>query len=351
MSARELPRPAGPHIVGSDIFEINDSSRTSHILSQERGRKIIIKFWYPANPSAVHNCEREQLWEQLRTESYMPGFAKLLLRRAMKTETNSYRRAPYAANFGTPRVLIYNHGLISFASENTMLMEHLASQGYTLVSLQHKEQLAEIQALKRKQPEREKKEQALLQKQIQAAKGNERAELSKRYFEIASNTNRIVSARTADVEHVVKSLKALLGLLSAFGDIRDPEIVGVLGFSLGGAVATEYSKQNTDIGCAVNIDGGIYGKKLDLPITCPYLMLYSQQNSGSNDRSLITSGNTWIRNETIPDTKHLNFHDIASIYPILRLLKVVGKADPADVLKRRNQLIADVVSNVETVGA
>jgi hypothetical protein len=80
-------------------------------------------------------------------------------------------------------------------------------------------------------------------------------------------------------------------------------------------------------------------------------MLYSQQNSGSNDRSLITSGNTWIRSETIPDTKHLNFHDIASIYPILRLLKVVGKANQVDVLKRRNQLIADVVSNVETVGA
>jgi dienelactone hydrolase len=351
MSARKLPEPPGPHIVGSDIFEINDSSRTSHILRQERGRKIIIKFWYPANPSAVHNCEREQLWEQLRTESHIPGFAKLLLRRAMKTETNSYRRAPYAANFGTPRVLIYNHGLISFASENTMLMEHLASQGYTLVSLQHKEQLAEIQALKRNQPEREKKEQDLLQKQIQAAKGNERAELSKRYFEIASNTNHIVSARTADVEHVVKSLKALLGLLSAFGDVRDPEILGVLGFSLGGAVATEYSKQNTEISCAVNIDGGIYGEKLDLPITCPYLMLYSQQNSGSNDRSLITGGNTWIRSETIPDTKHLNFHDIASIYPILRLLKVVGKANPVDVLKRRNQLIADVVSNVETVGA
>jgi hypothetical protein len=185
MSTRELPEPSGPHIAGTDICEINDSSRTSHVLSQERGRKIIIKFWYPANPSAVHNCKREQLWEQLCVESSMPGFAKLLLRHAMKTKTNSYYRASYAADFGTPRVLIYNHGLISFASENTMLMEHLASQGYTVVSLQHKEQLAEFQALKRKQPEREKKEQGLLQKQIQIAKGNEKAELSRRYFEMA----------------------------------------------------------------------------------------------------------------------------------------------------------------------
>ena len=232
-----------------------------------------------------------------------------------------------------------------------MLMEHLASQGYTIVSLQHKEQLAELQALKRKHSEHEKKEQDLLQKQIQAATGIERAELSRRYFEIASNTNRIVSARTADVEHVVKSLKILLSSLSAFGDARDPQILGVLGLSLGGAVTTEYCKQNTDISCAVNIDGGIYGEKLDIPITCPYLMLYSQQNSGSNDLSLTTSGNSWMRNETIPDTKHSNFHDIAFIYPILRLLKVVGKANPADVLKRRNQLIAEFVSNVETVGA
>ena len=129
------------------------------------------------------------------------------------------------------------------------------------------------------------------------------------------------------------------------------EIVGVLGLSLGGAVATEYSRQNTEIRCIVNMDGGIYGEKLDIPITCPYLMLYSQQNSGSNDLALNTDGNTWIRNETIPDTKHLNFHDIAAIYPILRLLKIVGKANPADVLTKRNQLIADFVSNVATVGA
>jgi dienelactone hydrolase len=268
----------------------------------------------------------------------------------MKTETNSYRRAPYAANFRAPRVLIYNHGLISFASENTMLMEHLASQGYTVVSLQHKEQLAELQALKRKLPKQEKREQDLLQKQIQAATCNERAELSRRYFEIASSANHIVSARTGDVEHVVKSLKTLLGSLSAFGDARDPEILGALGLSLGGAVATEYSKQNNDISCAVNIDGGIYGEMLDVPITCPYLMLYSQQNCDSNGLSLTTNGNAWIRNETIPDTKHLNFHDVASIYPILSLLKIVGKANPADVLQRRNQLISDFVSNVETAG-
>ena len=221
----------------------------------------------------------------------------------------------------------------------------------SIISLQHKEQLAELQALQRKQPEHEKREQDLLQKQIQAAKGNERAALSRRYFEIASNSNRIVAARTADVEFVIKNLKTLLGSLSVFGEARDPEIVGVLGLSLGGAVATEYARQNTNISCAVNIDGGIYGEKLDIPITCPYLMLYSQQNSGSNDLALTTNGNTWIRNVTIPDTKHLNFHDIAAIYPILRWLRVVGKANPAGVLRKRNQLIADFVSHVQTAGA
>ena len=67
----------------------------------------------------------------------MPGVAKLLLRPAMKVLTSSYHDAPYAPPAGAPRILIYSHGLISFASENSMLMEHLASRGYVVIALQH----------------------------------------------------------------------------------------------------------------------------------------------------------------------------------------------------------------------
>ena len=161
---RQLPSPGGPHPVGSATCEITDSSRTSHLLSQDLGRKMFIKCWYPVSETARDTCRQERLWEQLRDEPNMPGFAKLLLWPAMKVMTNSYRDAPYATRLGSPRVLIYSHGLISFASENSMLMEHLASHGYLVIALQHVDQLAELRGLQRSQPQGEKQEQARLQR-------------------------------------------------------------------------------------------------------------------------------------------------------------------------------------------
>ena len=144
-----LPSPGGPYLVGSSTCELTDSSRASHLLSRDRGRRLLVKCWYPASETARETCRRERLWEQLRVEPNMPGVAKLLLRPAMKVLTNSYCDAPYATRIGAARILIYGHGLVSFASENSRLMEHLASRGYVVIALQHVEQLAEFRELQK----------------------------------------------------------------------------------------------------------------------------------------------------------------------------------------------------------
>jgi len=272
----------------------------------------------------------------------MPGFAKLLLWPAMKVMTNSYRDAPYATRLGSPRVLIYSHGLISFASENSMLMEYLASHGYLVIALQHVDQLAELRGLQRSQPQGEKQEQARLQRKLKASSVSERAGLSKEYFRIASNTNRIVSGRCVDVEYAVSALESITGVIPRVDGVSARRLVGVIGLSLGGAVATEYAKRNGEkVGCVVNLDGGIYGAQLEKPINTRYLMLYSQENDGINDSSLTTTGAAKITNKVIPETKHLNFHDIAAVYPALKWLGAIGSSSPMAVIKERNQCILD----------
>jgi Platelet-activating factor acetylhydrolase, isoform II len=49
--------------------------------------------------------------------------------------------------------VIYNHALISFASENRSLAEGLASDGFIVLGVEHVEQLAEWQLLNRQKPE------------------------------------------------------------------------------------------------------------------------------------------------------------------------------------------------------
>lgn len=341
-----LPEPTGPHFVGSCSHEVVDSSRPCHVRGQGPGRGLFAKLWYPAVDSASGSCEREGLWEQLEADPSIPGFVRLLLRPAMKVKTNSLRGAPYSADAGSPRVLIYNHGMISFASENTTLMEYLASYGYTVVSLQHKEQLTELRVLQGAQNEEEKKEQQKLERSIKSSDAEQRPLLWTQYYRIASNTNRIVSERSTDIAFAVANMHSLLNAVPGLEGSEAVEVSGVLGLSLGGAVATEYSKRGAaGPKCVVNIDGGIYGTLLDQPIRGRYLMLYSEPNGDINAASLPGSDKTDVTTETFSGTKHLNFHDIAMIYPMLKWLRITGSAAPAVVIQRRNELIMEFVSS------
>jgi dienelactone hydrolase len=264
----------------------------------------------------------------------------------MKVKTNSFRGAQYSAIAGPSQVLIYSHGMISFASENTTLMEHLASYGYTVVSLQHKEQLAELRALQRAQSENEKEEQKKLERSIKASDAAQQPALWKRYYGLASNTNQIVSARCADIEFVLENVQSVLGAVPGLDGSANAELVGVLGLSLGGAVATEYAKRRgAGAECVANIDGGIYGMLRDEPIHGRYLMLYSEVNRDINRNSLAVRDTGDVTTETFSGTKHLNFHDIAMIYPRLKWLGATGSAEPGSVIESRNDLIRKFVSN------
>ena len=179
-----------------------------------------------------------------------------------------------------------------------------------------------------------------------------RAALWKKYFSVASNINQIVSARSADIEFTINSLESLLESIPGIDRVPVTRVIGAIGLSLGGAVATEYSRgTDNDVKCVVNMDGGIYGALLEKPINKPYLMLYSQHNSGINDRSLLSTDETKVTNETISGTKHLNYHDIAIVYPILKWLRIIGSANPMVVAERRNQLISSFISDVQELGA
>jgi dienelactone hydrolase len=263
----------------------------------------------------------------------------------MKVLTNSHIGVPYGAKAGDPRILIYCHGLISFASENTMLMEYLASQAFVVISIQHLDQLTEFKALQASLSKDVKDEQSRIMREIRSSSRDRRSELWGKYFRIASSTNRIVSARSADVGFVISEMQAVLSGIPALDESAGTRILGVIGLSLGGAVATEFSKtQGNHLRCVVNMDGGHYGELQDEPVRIRYLMVYSEENEGINDSALNAVSGVDIRTSALAETKHLNFHDIAGIYPVMKWMRVIGRADPLDVLRRRNEMVHEFAS-------
>jgi hypothetical protein len=229
-------------------------------------------------------------------------------------------------------------------------MEDLASHGFIAIAIQHREQLDEFKALQGAQSASLRKRHSSLQKRIQHAAGEDRAALSREYYQAATNSNRIVSARAADTGFVIDNINTIMESIPGM-DSRRPHTgtIGLIGLSLGGAVATEFAKADNRASFVVNMDGGIFGMRQHLPVTTPYLMLYSHANDGCNASSLSCAPAADLVSRTIENTKHLNFHEISMIYPALRWLRVIGTANPREAITLRNQTIIEFAKSITMI--
>ncbi len=68
-------------------------------------------------------------------------------------------------------------------------------------------------------------------------------------------------------------------------------------------------------------------------------MMYSSANDGLN-HDLLPDG---AQRVTPADTAHLNYHDVAGLLPVLRLLGVTGRTSPKPFLEQRNHVVRDFV--------
>ena len=229
-------------------------------------------------------------------------------------------------------------------SENTTLMEHLASHGYVVLSIYHLDQLAEYNALEAKVPEAEKEWNKAFEKRIESSIGyDEKAELSLEHLRTASVYNRMVATRAVDIDYVLNNVPTLLSMIPSLDKgVLSVDRIGVLGFSLGGAVATEFSKKDERCATVVNIDGGLYGTQMEKPISVPYLMMNGDCGDCKDDwfnDLVLKNAVVDVHILTMPQTKHLDFGDAKLIFPFQRWLGVLGKAPIREFLSKKNELI------------
>ena len=290
------------------------------------------KIWHPGVPSGR---APELLWDELRADTNVPRAFRYVLK-AIRTRASSFAGASLDASARLTSVVVYNHGLISFASENTSLMEHLASRGHVVLALRHVEQMAELQALNRRASEAKRKADAEAARRLRISPPEERARLAVEYYRQAANTNLIVGERARDTSFVLDRLADALRSVPGWdGAGRDFDAVHVVGFSLGGAVATETAALDGRVKSVTNLDGGLYGTQPGVPIRQPYLMMYSAMNDGIND--LLLPEHTVRR--TPANTMHLNYHDVSALFPFLRYTGAIGKANPSEVVALRNSTV------------
>ncbi len=135
-----LPNPSGQHLVGTRTFELVDSSRLGVLNTQvNTPRRLLVRVWYPASETSgftarpyFSKAEVNSSAGDLFSNAYFLQYLKF-------SETNSYVNAPLTETKAGRKfpTVFYSHGYMSFAGQNTVLMEELASHGYVVYAVQH----------------------------------------------------------------------------------------------------------------------------------------------------------------------------------------------------------------------
>lgn len=130
-----FPKTTGPHQVATDSFHVIDESRDElHTLGNRSDkRELMVQVWYPAEAS--RNAE-PVLWLD-DSDVFIPAAKKAFPKipdafwsGCAKILANSVPGADFVRSAAKVPVVIYAHGWNQSRTENTYLMEELASHGY-----------------------------------------------------------------------------------------------------------------------------------------------------------------------------------------------------------------------------
>jgi hypothetical protein len=341
----QLLKPSGKYLTGVSYLDLIDSSRKE--LFDDTGsihRELTIKAWYPAD-------KRNSPESYLENPDFIiSNFGFTEIYRTLKT--NSSRRIEASSAEHSYPVLIYSHGWGEHYSQNTILMEELASHGYIVFSIAHHYECKfsfypdgriitiNNNSNRFKQIMQEQMNPAAMEifrKMTTASNDGQRAEIFRETNNIMPLLMKGSSAYWADDNiFFINELGRINNADKIFKGKLDLDRIGVFGMSMGGIATNEVGIRDTRVKAGVNIDGAIYASATGEVIKIPYLFLNSQRYLGYG--RLFTSR---VANDcysvTIRNSDHYNFTDYA-LYPIKNLSQI-GTIDPKKPIRILNTLV------------
>ncbi len=350
-----LPKPSGKYQVGLH-YEILQTDR-DETLTLEPGdtRKLYLKIWHPTNGGVRKAKYIEGGKETIdfllnKSNIRIPGF---LFHHLSEARTNSYLNAPIANGFFP--IVTFSHGHGMWQSQNTSLMEELASQGIVAVSIAHSHQT--IFAARSENTMVSFNNIVPLNMDADTLKVKEYLRRIK-VVNSKSEMDQLISDNISSVEFQTEFLKVwsadisqTLDMLiaenrnheSIFFQKLDTTKIGVAGMSFGGAAAVETSLHDTRIKAALNMDGKQFGNLISDSTHAKILFLEAKQF----DHNLSRFGPFFNRSTDqvtclmFNNTKHLNFSDIGIFSPALSYLGLLGEVEGVFVVEQINKIVPD----------
>jgi predicted dienelactone hydrolase len=262
-----------------------------------------------------------------------------------RVKTNSHSGAQISSSEKRYPVVIYSHSFYGLDTENTMLMEQLASHGYIVVSMAHTYENIVTQL-----PQHEvipgnldylfslydahaDQEEALYQEFRKAPDEKTRFDLLRQILAVDEQSTRLLRIRTEDVLMVLHALDQWNQVDDRFRSRLDLERVGILGWSFGGSTAIESCMADSTFKAGVNLDGYPYGplfnggKKMHQP-----LMLIQSESDDVMENMVGRLQMERARSDRyylmVKGAQHLNFWDFPFFFKIYKYINFWGPIDP-----------------------
>jgi hypothetical protein len=354
-----LPKPTGSYPVGLIHLNFIDENRVDPF-TQAKGRKrdIPLMMWYPIDdPGEKHPSKLLKLQDLANLKHYF--LYKMIPNRICSVTTNGYADAPLSSKKPKFPVLIFNHGFSSYMEQNTILMEHLASFGYIVVSLGHpydgvasypdgRSIPADLESIRSLSKEARQNQKIFNQNIKQLA----RDDLS--FEDIKSCTEGYLTASKAmnhKVEMWIDDIRFITDVLEKINEGLIPSDfthklelekgIGVFGQSYGGAASVLSCCLDDRLKCAINMDGAMYGGISDkYKYGRPTMYMDSDMLPGRS-RYFYNINEDDTYHIIIKDSRHLDYSDCTYILKnwLFKLMQLVGKIDGSLMITITNDYV------------
>ena len=315
---KNLPEPDGENIIGTDIFEIEDSSREEWFTEEKDDkRKIIVQVWYPATETSNsiypyidnHQIRIPEIAKQM-------DVPKSFVKHIKNIKANAFYKAkPINKKFP---VIIFSHGLGGTKIQNSINVESLASNGYIVYAIDHPFD-AGITIF-------EDKTTAIFDSYLPDDSSE------KEFWEARLPQ---INTRSADISFLIDKIEYFIQSDYYLGKISDINKIGIFGHSFGGGTSIVASHNDPRISACLNLDGWlepvpnyIINNGIDIPF---YYIGQIQKNwDGAlyNEQKLYDFHNN-TKNSIIIEidkTKHFDYTDTPYFNRVTRILGVSGKS-------------------------
>uniref|UniRef100_UPI003A8F56F7 alpha/beta hydrolase family protein n=1 Tax=Kordiimonas sp. TaxID=1970157 RepID=UPI003A8F56F7 len=348
------PAPSGPHGVGYAHTILTDDSRTDIVTHS--ARELPVQVWYPASVPA--DAEPLPFIPDVEQAGHLMGDNLGLPLEFFDylgdIKGHSYDGAPVARAGGFP-VLVFSHGFGSIGAQNVLLMEHLASHGYVVFSLEHPHQNAWVRLKGGKTasfnpegfqyddltPEKIAELEAMIVRLVDAPDYEAYAREVLAFMTEQSGLMTGMKLWLDDTDYLLDQLQA--STINAFEPLygsMDMNQLGVFGMSYGGAAAGMLCLEDARCKAGINMDGLQFGERgMLFSISRPFMLMNSDSNLflEPSKRSGPTAFkvNEFVYRQatgpmyslTVANAKHMNYSDFAFLMPVAKYLGMFGSVD------------------------